>query len=51
MTRRNQQHQGFTSIRIVTNLVALWMQRGNHLVALEVMMNDGLPSSHLASAK
>jgi len=51
MMRRNQWHRGFASIRIVTNLVVLWMRRGNHLVALEVMMNDGLPSSHLALAK
>jgi len=51
MTQRNQQHQGFVSIGIVINLVVLWMRRGNHLIALEVMMNDGLPSSHLALAK
>jgi len=51
MVWHHQQHQCFASISIVTNLVVLRMRRGNHLIPFEMVMNDGLPSSHPNATK
>jgi len=48
MIWHHQQHQGFISVGIVPNLIELRMRGWNHLIALEMMMNDRLPTRHLA---